>query len=726
MRKDHSSNHAVEKEAASKNSTLRRSSNFFRWVRFTRIQVRLIFSFIFLCLFAILFTGISSYESSSNAVKSKIETYSVQVMNQVAANISIELSKYKDNQNEVMLTDWMQKGLSDYDTLNAFDRDEILKNFREATSTKFTNMISSLNDSLVIVNNSSKDAISSSTSGNGGIDKLWPAESLKVLMDKAGKEKNKTFYSLDKLIGTGENDYSVITSRAINSKLRNQIIGYYFTAVKTSHITDMYKSINLGEGTELMVLDSNGIIVSSKSGMGIGKEYMHKGMISMISMANERIAKITDENKRAERQVFTHEMDNQKHLIAFSSITGTDWFLVGTIPYSYLNSENNKLKWSILIAGIICFGLALLFAVIIAASISKPLGRLMGFMNSAENGDLTINFEDKGNDELAQVNGKFNSMISKISTLISQVRNSSKEVMNNSRRIAESAEQSFQASEVIASAIEDVAKASVSQAGDITTSISHISKLADGVNMLGENISGISTVVYDTKRLSEETLGTIKSLNNKVTETSNFSEGIINDINSLNLDMEEIRKVINVIVSISEQTNLLALNASIEAARAGASGKGFAIVAENIKKLAEQSKSASISINAIVTQIVRNVGNTVAKANSSRTLLKSQMQAVTDTDKAYSIIFTAMENVSKQVSEAERKVSDILNTKQNAQQFLEGLSAASSENAETSEKVSSSTEKQAQSFEQLTLLAKELSSMAEELNRSISAFKIPE
>lgn len=494
----------------------------------------------------------------------------------------------------------------------------------------------------------------------------------------------------------------------------------------------------------MFIIDSKGTLISSNNNnkgkfknlvQNNGKPYKYSFIKDEIAKLEKKNAEnraaalknqksVNDVLKFQTEQVFKGKLAAGQCLVAYSPIENTDWYVVSTIPFSYLNAETNKIGVSIVIIGFICFLLSLLLSYIISKSISIPLNRLVSLMKEAKNGNLSVNINVRHKDEISEVNRNFNDMLSNISSLVSKVNTSALSVLNNSEKIYTSSEQSSVVSEQVATTIQQIAKGASEQAEETSECVNQMNKLSNDINNVGSGMKTVSGVISETKNLSENALSVVKSLSDKALETRSVSENIINDINNLNSDMKEIKKVVKVIVAIAEQTNLLSLNAAIEAARAGDAGKGFAVVADEVKKLADRSKDASITINNIINNIQHKTEQTVTAANNAGTIVNQQMEAVENTDTVFRTIFDTMEGLSRHIGNVEDSVKDILVSKEKTMEAIENISAVSEEAAATAEEVSASTQEQMASSEELSKLAKELTDMSRELSDSISMFKI--
>ena len=217
--------------------------------------------------------------------------------------------------------------------------------------------------------------------------------------------------------------------------------------------------------------------------------------------------------------------------------------------------------------------------------------------------------------------------------------------------------------------------------------------LGEKITNVNEGTIKISEFAATTKEIVSEGILTIKELVNKSDETSKITNSVIENIENLEKESFFIRSIIDTINSIAEQTNLLALNASIEAARAGSAGDGFAVVAEEVRKLAEESLNASNRISEIINGINSLTQNTV-------------------------------EDLTSDIEKISLRIKDIEKTKNETEYAIGNISNVIRETAEASSKVQESADSQLSEAEFLNISAEELRKYSEELQDDINSFKI--
>jgi len=684
-------NNVLKKVAA---SFLNFTTNVGSKIRNSKIQTRLFYSFFGLSLILVLLTGYAAYSSSSGAVKSKIEDYSGEIINQVSKNIQLEFQKLENYCDQIVFDDLVQESLPNIGTMSAYEALSLNKDLNELFTRQFSS-IPGVKNAEIILESSDQDI-------QFGVNIPWDNDTLNMLISSAAEKRGSSVWLNVKV---GDSNY-IVLCRLIKSVKLGPNIGTMIIAIDERHIADnIYGNINPDLEMSPFMIDTAGKIVSSPVKEDIGT--VHEDIIKAISESESGVTSISKRNQ----------------LLAFSPIGNYDWYVVGTIPFSYLNREANGAILLIAVIGLICILFGLIASFILSKSISLPLSNLVTLMKEAKNGNFSIHVKDAGKDEIAEVINNFNSMVGNISTLFSKVYQLSQDVTSNVEKITFAVEQSFMASEQIASTIQEIARGSSEQAQEVSESVNYMNQLSDDINQVSAEVIKVSKVVYDTQKLSEDGLVSVKSLNDKAIETGAVSEKIVNDINNLSVDMKEISKIIKMIVNIAEQTNLLSLNAAIEAARAGEAGKGFAVVADEVRKLADQSKNATVVINNIIKNIQHKTERTVAEANNSSIIVKEQMEAVNKTDAAFKTIFNAMVGMAKQMENVSKSVERIVISKDNTLKSIENISAVSEETAATTQEVSASSQQQISSAESLATFAKNLNEMAQDLMKAVSVFK---
>jgi methyl-accepting chemotaxis protein len=394
------------------------------------------------------------------------------------------------------------------------------------------------------------------------------------------------------------------------------------------------------------------------------------------------------------------------------------------------NDENqiSNRNSSIVMISIIVLSIILFVATswIISRSIYGPLKQTEYLMQKAKNGDLTVYSDYESKDEIGSLSKSFNEMITQIKSLIMMVRESSDQVAASSEQLMASAEETNKAAEQIAEASSIMAaNGEASVKGTEVVSIS-TQQMAIGITNIADSITQVSNHSNVTTEESEKgnialkkTIDQMGSIN----ETVQTSSSIIKDLGDRS---SEIEKILAVISGISEQTNLLALNAAIEAARAGEHGKGFAVVADEVRKLAEESRRSAEQITHLIHDIQSSTANAVVSMDKCTTEVQTGLVLINDTGKSFEKILYSASDVSRQSVEVSAAVKQLSSSVEQVAMGIFDISMKTEESSSGSQTVAAGAEEQLASMEEITASAHSLAKMAEDLQAMVNTFKVHE
>ncbi|OPZ93514.1 MAG: Methyl-accepting chemotaxis protein McpC [Firmicutes bacterium ADurb.Bin419] len=418
-------------------------------------------------------------------------------------------------------------------------------------------------------------------------------------------------------------------------------------------------------------------------------------------------------------------MPYNNYLISTSNLkSNKDWFIVGKVPLKYLNKETTEIAAYLITIVAICIVLTLILTALITRSIYMPLDKLTRFMHEAKNGNFTMDIKDDSSDEIGQLTMNFKKMLENIRELIKDVNSIIVKVSKDADFVAKSSELSYSTSGNIAEVIGTIAQGAAEQAGQAGIGVENITKLSNGISSVGDKMLNVSRSVANTRDLSQSSLHTSELLSEKAKLTSTASRNIINNIEELTDYMKQIKNILKIIVNISEQTNLISINASIEAAKAGKTATGFAVVATEIKKLARTSKTSVASISELLKTIEAKADSAINEANNSYEIIDRQMEAVNETSKAFRVISREMEEIFAHVNNVDTSLSEVLEFKEEAIENIKRIAQVSQEAAATSEEVTAATQEQIAQAQELSNFAHSLHELSQKLMKSISNFKV--
>ncbi|ROR31816.1 methyl-accepting chemotaxis sensory transducer with Cache sensor [Mobilisporobacter senegalensis] len=426
--------------------------------------------------------------------------------------------------------------------------------------------------------------------------------------------------------------------------------------------------------------------------------------------------------------ILNYNYDGANRLTAMSPIPGTNWTLgIGNYESDILAPMNN-LRTLIFGFTIVILILGIAAGIIVGMFIAKPIKRLSIIINKMAEYDLsyTTTKSDqkilKRGDEIGAISVAVSSMIENIKNLVQTVAHNAEQVAASSEELTSTTQQSALASNEIARTIEEISKGATDQAQETEQGANNVNALSKLINKVQDYIDSLAGSISEVAELKDLGLEAIEDLGQKNKDSSEAAVNIREVIIETDKSADKIKTASNMIKSIAEQTNLLALNAAIEAARAGEAGKGFAVVADEIRELAEQSNRFTNEIDSVINELSDKTESSVKAIESVGSIMESQTLSVNNTtekfngiSEAIGMIQTIIGKLNNASSVMEQKKEDIVAT-------IENLSAISEENAAGTEEASASVEEQTASMEEIANASESLARLAEELQLEISKF----
>ncbi|MGQ9808890.1 MAG: methyl-accepting chemotaxis protein [Armatimonadota bacterium] len=427
---------------------------------------------------------------------------------------------------------------------------------------------------------------------------------------------------------------------------------------------------------------------------------------------------------------------------------------------------------------------AIAFGVFIAMSVVKPIEAATAALKDIAEGegDLTQRLEVSGRDEIAELATWFNTFVAKIHDSIVQLARTSQRVAASAQEMSATAQETGRASQQIAQTIEDVARGSTEQSTQVEkasadiqelsrviaelsasarqqaevveSAVASVREITDGISRVAgtaETVAQSSTEVAQVARAGQESVEkTVAGMDRIRQATAAAAEAI----RQLGDSSQQIGAIVEAIDDIAEQTNLLALNAAIEAARAGEHGKGFAVVADEVRKLAERSSKETKEIANLIAQIQSVTQEAVQAMEAGSREVESGTQLSAEAGEALERITSAVESVVVQIQQVSGAVETVNSSSAVVSQAIETVSeqtrqstaaadtmgefsaqvlrsteevaAISQANAAAAQEVSAATQEQNASVEELSASAEELARSAVELQELVNQFKVDE
>ncbi|KAA9004709.1 methyl-accepting chemotaxis protein [Paenibacillus spiritus] len=440
---------------------------------------------------------------------------------------------------------------------------------------------------------------------------------------------------------------------------------------------------------------------------------------------DEIISLVKSDRKEDAYKTYTSEFTTLKEQM-HSFLDGISLKLeqIAVANYKDANEKADQVR-SISIALIVIFTLLSVLAVWYTSRlITKPLSILKKSIQEAQSGDLTASVPYRSRDEIGQISSSFNAMLESLRSMMRRVTETAMTLSSSSEQMTASAEQTSLASRLIAEAASEMAEGFVTQKSGIAETNASVRTMAEDLQSVEQGSVKMYELMNLAAQSADQGSGKVGQVSSQMSEINANVSSTREVISTLARLSDEIGVISTTINDIAGQTNLLSLNASIEAARAGEAGRGFAVVAGEIRKLADETAQSSLHIADIIGKIQTQTGQAVEAMAVGAELALEGVEGSREISGAFQEIVAAIGDAIQQTEAIARSVGQISGESGDLVDVMEVLADISSKGAASVEDVSASSEEQTSAMEEMTVSAKYLATLAEELQQQLERFKL--
>lgn len=673
--------------------------SFFRSIRFR------LFTAFAVPVAALMILSVSSYRRAESALIDNYKTSAEQTVDMIQQYISLVTSSEK----ETFKTCLSEQDLKQYfGNITSPEQHAALK---KQNTDKYKNqriMDTKINSIVFAANNGDSISIAASKSSDDTLAE-YKATAQGTVVTR--KQNEWHVFGVDEesdaVLGVNPGGYAVRIAKVFSN---DAII---IVNIDATIIRDALLSLDPGEGGCVALITDDGIPFAAKEETKekadwiVASDYLH-------------------EFKSGDEESFTGEIsiDGMDYLLILNKLTVGDAVIGAIIPQESLLSGTEDIKRMAFILTIVAVIVVTVLGTVITGQMFGTIDYIRRQLKKVAEGNLTVSLTAKRKDELGLLCISVNETVGHVKKLIESVNEVSEKLNISSEKVGEISDTFVDTSNGIKSAMSEINEGVIRTDDGSGICVTQMDALSQKIAIVSENALTIEKLADECGNTIKKGLKTVESLTDSSKSTTEITKNVIESARELEEKSRSIETIVLAINDIAEQTNLLSLNASIEAARAGQAGRGFSVVAEEIRKLADQCITSAGQINIIIEEMTNKTLQVMDIAKEAESVVTNQTLAVADTNESFRLIEENVAELLRELGSISANMGEMDSSKNHTLDSIRDIATVSTTTAEGTEAVNASIDSQLQAAITLRSAADELGNRAERLSELLGSFAV--
>ena len=495
----------------------------------------------------------------------------------------------------------------------------------------------------------------------------------------------------------------------------DKVIGAFAALLDIGFLNDLIASNKIGRSGYAFITDRTGLVLA----------HPQASNVFLMNIAEQAgMSEIAKAMMAGESGVRNYVLQGVPRTAGFAPVQTTGWSVGLTLPDSEYLAPADEVRNLTLLVAAAALVIAFLIFLFFSRTITNPLARGVAFAELVASGDFTQQLPIHRRDEVGKLAEALNSMSARLKTMVATIQRSAEQVASSSGQITSSAQKLAEGAQSQASTLEQTSASVEELTASVDQVAAHAQSQAQAVEQGTSFMAQVHAAIENVSKNLAEIAGLAgRSVDNALQGARAVSE-VMEGINLIAEGAEKIGGIISVISDIADQTNLLALNAAIEAARAGEHGRGFAVVADEVSKLADRSSTSTKEIVSLIKESAKNVTRGVETAKGSQAAME-QIRTASQT------VQVMIEDLSDSMSQQVGAVRELAKALESVSEMSQSISVAAEEQTTNARQVSRAvenvnevTQSAASAAEEMSAATTELAGLAQELRQMTTQFKI--